>query len=60
MKKFHVNQIVKGKVAGFFIVLGYRQLNGRDFVQVKRYCQETKTALVGELALEEDKLEAIS
>ena len=56
MKKFNVNQIVKGKVCGYIIVLGYRVLNGREFVQVKPYCDKTKQALRGEMALEESVL----
>lgn len=56
MKKFNVNQIVKGKVAGHFIVLGYREMNGKEFVQVKPYCMKTGKALRGEMALEESAL----
>lgn len=58
MKKFNANQIVKGKVAGFFVVLGYREIAGKEFVQVKRYCRETGKAARGEMALEESALEA--
>lgn len=54
--KFQVNQIVKGKVTGHFIVLGYRDICGKQFVQVKPYCNVNKIALRGELALEEAAL----
>jgi hypothetical protein len=56
MNRFNVNQIVKGKVAGHFIVLGYRILNDRLMVQVKPYCPVTKQALRGEMALDEASL----
>lgn len=56
MKKFSANQIVKGKKAGFFIVLGYRLLNGREVVQVKCYDQKTGQTSPGEIALGEDEL----
>jgi hypothetical protein len=59
MKKFETNQIVKGKVTGYFIVLGYRVLNGKEFVQVKPYCNQTKTALGGEMALDESAIKAV-
>ena len=48
--------IVKGKVTGHFIVLGYRELDGKEFVQVKPYCIETGRALKGEMAFEESAL----
>lgn len=56
MNKFSVNQIVKGKVCGFFVVLGYRMLNGRQMVQVKPYNPETGETSRGEMALDEDAL----
>ena len=47
-----VNQIVKGKVAGHFVVLGFRTIGGEDYAQLK--CVDpsdyTKTS-GGELAL---------
>lgn len=54
--KFSVNQIVKGKVCGFFVVLGYRMLNDRRFVQVKPYNPKTGETSFGEMAFEEDML----
>lgn len=56
MNKFNTNQIVKGKAAGHFIVLGYRTLNEKTFVQVKPYCNKTKKALPGEMAFDESAL----
>ena len=56
---FEVNQIVKGKVAGHFIVLGFRKIGGEDYAQLK--CVDpsdyTKTD-PGELALPIRALEA--
>jgi len=57
--KFSVNQIVKGKVCGFFVVLGYRVLNDRRFVQVKPYNPKTGETSRGEIAFEESALETI-
>ena len=55
---FEVNQIVKGKVAGHFVVLGLRTIGGEDYAQLK--CVDprdyTKTS-VGELALPIEALE---
>tara|TARA_R110000803_G_scaffold208773_2_gene277705 strand:- start:660 stop:836 length:177 start_codon:yes stop_codon:yes gene_type:complete len=47
-----INQIVKGKVAGHFVVLGFRKINGEDCAQLKCVDSKdfTKTAN-GELAL---------
>ena len=56
MHKFSTNQIVKGKVCGHFVVLGYRYINGNLFVQVKPYCLETKKVSRGEIAFTEDAL----
>ena len=38
---FEVNQIVRGQVAGVFVVLGFRKVAGEDMVQVKPYNPET-------------------
>lgn len=54
--QFAVNQIVKGKVAGFFVVLGYRILNGRRLVQVKCYDPKTGLTSPGEMAFDEASL----
>ena len=47
-----INQIVKGKVAGHFVVLGFRKINGEDCAQLEWVDTKdfTKTAN-GELAL---------
>jgi len=60
MNKFNVNQIVKGKVCGFFVVLGYRILNDRTMVQVKPYNPETGECSRGEMAFEEDMLKEVA
>jgi hypothetical protein len=56
---FNVNQIVKGKKAGFFIVLGYRTICGENLVQVKPYNPETGKTGKGEMALSESALQSI-
>lgn len=55
---FNINQIVKGKVAGQFIVLGYRTVAGESFVQVKPYNPSTGKAGRGEMAMPESALQA--
>lgn len=55
--KFSINQIVKGKVAGFFVIIGFREINNIQYAQLKRYCQETGEALRGELCLPLDAIE---
>lgn len=35
MNTFQVNQIVKGKVAGHFVVLGFREIGGEQYAQLK-------------------------
>lgn len=59
-QKFSVNQIVKGKVAGHFVVLGYRPnaFGDRMLVQVKPYDPKTGAVSRGEMAFEEDSLVA--
>ena len=59
MNKFSTNQIVKGKGAGFFVVLGYRQLCGEQLVQVKLYNPETGKTARGEMALPESALQSV-
>ena len=61
MAKFQVNQIVRGKVFGHFVVLAYRMLNDRMVVQVKPYNPQTGETSYGEMAFdEEDLLPAIT
>lgn len=56
---FNVNQIVKGHVAGTFIVLGYRNVGGECFVQVKPYDLSSGKAGKGEFCLPESALKSI-
>ena len=58
-KMFNVNQIVKGKVAGYFVVLGFRKIDGEDYAQLKsvnpaNFAQQA----AGELALPITSIEA--
>ena len=53
---FAINSIVKGKHAGFFVVLGYRMIGGERRVQVKPYNPETGQVSYGEMAFTEDML----
>ncbi len=58
-KMFNVNQIVKGKVAGYFVVLGFRKIDGEDYAQLKsvnpaNFSQQA----AGELALPITSIEA--
>lgn len=32
---FSVNQIVKGKVTGTFVILGFRMIDGEEYAQLK-------------------------
>lgn len=55
---FQINSIVKGKVAGTFVVLGERLIAGERVVQLKPVHPETHAPLRGELALPADVLRA--
>ena len=59
MAGFKLNQIVKGKVAGHFVVLGFRKISGEDYAQLKAVPPKdyTRTAS-GEIALPISALEA--
>ncbi len=49
---FQVNQIVKGKVAGTFVILGFREIHGDAYVQVKAVNPNDHTqTMPGELSL---------
>lgn len=50
------NQIVKGKVAGFFVILGEREIAGEKMYQVKPYNPETGKAGRGEMCLPAEAL----
>ena len=54
-----VNQIVKGKVAGFFVILGEREVAGEKLYQVKPYNPATGKTGRGEMALPAEALVAI-
>lgn len=56
---FNVNQIVKGKRAGTFVILGFREIGGEQYAQVKEICPVTNKARRGELALPLDAIVAI-
>jgi hypothetical protein len=51
MNSFQVNQIVKGKTAGQFVILAFRTIGGEQYVQVKEICTVTGRARRGEMAL---------
>ena len=34
-KMFKLNQIVKGKKAGTFVIIGFRKINNEDYAQLK-------------------------
>lgn len=49
---FAVNQIVKGKVAGTFVVLGFRKIAGEEYAQLKAVNPaDHNQVAAGELAL---------
>ncbi len=49
---FQVNQIVKGKVAGTFVILGFRDFHGDAYVQLKEVNPNDHTQVApGEISL---------
>jgi hypothetical protein len=57
---FNVNQIVKGKRAGTFVILGFRTIAGEEYAQVKAVNPADHTQVAaGELALPLDAIVAI-
>ena len=52
MKNFNINQIVKGQAAGTFVILGFRNIGGEEYAQLKEVnpSDYTQTA-PGEIAL---------
>lgn len=48
---FQVNQIVKGRVAGQFVILAFRTIGGEQYAQVKEYDASTGKTRRGEMAL---------
>tara|TARA_R110002167_G_scaffold47872_4_gene141447 strand:+ start:311 stop:529 length:219 start_codon:yes stop_codon:yes gene_type:complete len=60
-KMLTINQIVKGKVAGYFVVLGFRTVGGEKYAQLKcvnpaNFSQTSG----GELALPVSALEEVA
>lgn len=55
---FSINQIVKAKF-GQFIILGFRNIDGEQYAQVKEYCPVTGKARRGEMAMPISSLQAI-
>ena len=49
---FKLNQIVKGKKTGTFVIIGFRKINNEDYAQLKEVNPRnyTETA-IGEIAL---------
>ena len=49
---FKLNQIVKGKKAGTFVIIGFRKINNEDYAQLKEVNPRNyiETA-IGEIAL---------
>ena len=60
MNNFQVNQIVNGAKAGTFVILGFREIGGEQYAQVKEYCSVTNKARRGEMALPLTALRAAS
>jgi hypothetical protein len=56
MNGFNVNQIVKGAVAGCFVILGFRVIGGENFAQLKPYNPATGKTSQGEIALPLDAI----
>ena len=60
MNNFKVNQIVKGKAAGTFVILGFRMIAGEYYAQLKEVNPRDHTQTGhGELALPVDAIEAL-
>jgi len=52
MKEFSLNQIVKGKFAGTFVILGFRKIDGVEYVQLKPVNPDNhRQHGIGEIAL---------
>lgn len=54
-----INQIVKGKVCGTFVILGFRNIDGEEYAQLKAINPDTHKPLRGELALPVESLRTI-
>lgn len=55
---FQVNQIVKGQRAGTFVILGFRNIGGEQYAQLKPYDEVTGKTGRGELALPLDAIKS--
>jgi hypothetical protein len=51
MNTFQVNQIVKAKGEAQFVILGFRNIDGEQYAQIKEYDQHTGKTRRGEFAL---------
>lgn len=57
---FNVNQIVKGANAGTFVILGFREIGGEQYAQVKAVNPSDHTQVAsGEFALPISALRAL-
>lgn len=56
---FQVNQIIKGQVAGQFVILAFRTIGGEQYAQVKPYNPATGQHGRGEFALPLDAIRAV-
>jgi len=54
-----INQIVKGQVCGTFVILGFRNIDGEEYAQLKAINPDTHKPKKGELALPIDALREI-
>lgn len=59
MSNFQINDIVKGRVAGTFKVIGHKNIAGEAFVMLKTYDPATNTVGRGKLALQPEDLVAV-
>ncbi len=60
MTIFHQNEIVKGKKAGTFLILGFREIDGTLHAQLKEVNPNDHTQTsAGEIALPLDAIENI-
>lgn len=59
MNKFSLNQIVKGRAAGTFVILGFREIGGEPWAQLKEVNPVTHKPAKGELALPVSALRAV-
>ena len=52
---FEINQIVRGKVSGRFVIIGFRSIDGEEWAQLKEV-DESGKFYTGEIALPISKL----